>query len=57
MNKAQETHSLSAEDYWHRVGASVKVAAGWPSGPHLSQMLYLSAQVSVGEAATTDLFV
>ena len=31
--------------------------AGWPSGPRLSPMLYLSAQVSVGDAETADLLV
>ena len=30
---------------------------GSPTGPHLGTIPYLSAQVSVEEAATTDLFV
>ena len=54
MNKAPETHIVSAEAFRHRVGATW---AGWPSGPHLSAIPYLSAQVSVGDAATTDLLV
>ena len=35
----------------------MQLADGWPAGPHLSAIPYLSAQVSVGEAATTDLLV
>ena len=56
MNKARKINCLS-EKIFGRVGASVQLAAGRPSGPPLSQMLYLSAQVSVGEAATADFSV
>ena len=54
INKAPETHIVSAEDFRHRVGATW---ARWPSGPLSSAIPYLSAQVSVGDAATTDLLV
>ena len=50
MKKAPGTHILIAEAFRHRVGAT-----GWAAAvPHLSAILYLSAQVSVGDAATAD---